>query len=469
MKTAVLLLFLLAHIPCLAQRECIYTFENNLEESSNKLPPLRVLGTKGEFKEDYLPELKVKRLVYNFDKNCGLQFDNKAAKGFLDGSYTIEIYFRFEDLASWRRVIDYKNRKTDYGCYVWDGKVNFYNFALGENAPVRASEYTHYVVSRDVVTKKMKMYVDGQSKKEFIDKTNEGIIDDEGLLNFFYDDLMVKDEASEGAVAYIKIYDYVVEALAVKQSFNKLNSINQTLSTSPQTPRNNYSIKTPPLPPPPTPPKTTEAAIDPTKPYELTASLQNLNNKVPVQSGTVLVLDSNMVENQRVDIKNGKFKITINPKEEYNLIVEAPGFLPGGIHIATNQLQKKRRYETIFALAPVAVGEAVLLNDLFFVQSKAELLPESRLELNKLLEFMKNNPKAEIELQGHTDNQGDFDLNLQLSKQRVETIKSYLVQKGIVATRVTGRGFGASRPIANNNYEETRKKNRRVELVITKY
>jgi OmpA-OmpF porin, OOP family len=465
MRVPALILFLVICINlCFAQRQGVYNFDNTFESDSNRLPALRVLGTKGEFKEEYLPELKLKRLVYNFDRNCGLQFDNKAAKGFFDGSYTIEIYFRFEDLVSWRRLIDFKNRKSDNGCYVWDGKVNFYNFALGENAQVKTSEYTHYVASRDIATKKIKMYVDGQSKKEFIDKTNEGLLDEDNVLNFFYDDLIVKDEASEGAVAYIKLYDYVLDPLAVKRNFVQLNTINKKATPTTNIPPNTRTI-TAPSPPP----KPAESIVDITKPYEMVASIQNLVTKTPIQMGTVLVLDSNMVENQRIEITNGKFKIVVNPKQEYNLIVESTSFLPGGVHIAASQPVKKHRYETIFALAPVTVGETVLLNDLFFVQSKAELLPESRLELNKLLEFMKNNPKAEIELQGHTDNQGDFDLNLQLSKQRVEAIKYFLVQKGITSARITGRGFGASRPIANNNYEETRRKNRRVELVITKY
>ena len=81
---------------------------------------------------------------------------------------------------------------------------------------------------------------------------------------------------------------------------------------------------------------------------------------------------------------------------------------------------------------------------------------------------MQEHPTANIELQGHTDNRGDFDLNLALSRQRVEVVKAFLVKKGISPSRITGKGFGSSRPIANNNREETRQLNRRVELIITK-
>ncbi len=101
-----------------------------------------------------------------------------------------------------------------------------------------------------------------------------------------------------------------------------------------------------------------------------------------------------------------------------------------------------------------------------FVQSRAELLPESQPALDQLLTFMRENPTVTIELAGHTDNQGDYDQNLLLSKQRVELVKTFLVQHGIEATRITSRGYGSTRPIASNNSEATRRLNRRVELVI---
>jgi OmpA-OmpF porin, OOP family len=365
-----------------AQRMGVYRFDKTLEEDSGKLPKLQPLGRLGTYQEDKLPELKnAKRTVYTFEKNAGLQFDNRTANGFLSGSYTIEIYFRFTTLDSWKRVIDFKNRKSDYGCYIYDGKLNFYNFAVGTQAPVRANEYTHYIVSRDAKTQQLKMYVDGESKVEFTDKFDQGIIDEDGVLNFFFDDLIVKDEASEGAVAMIKIYDYVVPPTSIKQIFQNLEAgiVKNPSVVAP--------ISQPPSIPPPLPKET---------PSEKTTSYTN------------------------------------------------------------------------FDLKTVAIGATIVLKNLRFVQSKAELLPESNAELNHLWDFMRQHPNAEIELQGHTDNLGDFDLNLALSRQRVEAVKSFLIAKGIAPQRISGKGFGSTRPIANNNREETRQLNRRVELVIKK-
>lgn len=103
-----------------------------------------------------------------------------------------------------------------------------------------------------------------------------------------------------------------------------------------------------------------------------------------------------------------------------------------------------------------------------FVQSQAEFLPSSQTALDELVAFMRDKPTVEIELGGHTDNQGDFDQNVALSKKRVELVKSYLVKNGIDANRITTRGFGPTRPVASNRTEETRKLNRRVEMTITK-
>lgn len=113
-------------------------------------------------------------------------------------------------------------------------------------------------------------------------------------------------------------------------------------------------------------------------------------------------------------------------------------------------------------------GKTTELRALQFVQSKTELLPEAQPVLEQLLTFMRDHPSTEIELAGHTDNQGNFDENVKLSKERVEVVKAFLVQNGIAANRISTRGFGPTRPIASNNSEATRKLNRRVEMTVLK-
>ncbi|GAB2545133.1 OmpA family protein [Spirosoma aerophilum] len=129
-------------------------------------------------------------------------------------------------------------------------------------------------------------------------------------------------------------------------------------------------------------------------------------------------------------------------------------------------LDAKVVYTPPLVVAPV--GKTTQLQALQFVQSKTELLPDAQAGLDQLLQFMQSQPTTEIELSGHTDNQGDFDQNLLLSKQRVDVVKAYLVKNGIAANRITTRGYGPTRPIASNNSETTRQLNRRVEMIVVK-
>ncbi|MBN1625699.1 MAG: OmpA family protein [Deltaproteobacteria bacterium] len=107
----------------------------------------------------------------------------------------------------------------------------------------------------------------------------------------------------------------------------------------------------------------------------------------------------------------------------------------------------------------------VQLNDILFDLDKATLQPESTKQLQDVVTLLKENPDLKLEVQGHTDNQGDEDYNLKLSQRRAETVVAYLGLFGIDSARLTPKGFGESTPVVSNDTEEGRAKNRRVELV----
>jgi outer membrane protein OmpA-like peptidoglycan-associated protein len=96
------------------------------------------------------------------------------------------------------------------------------------------------------------------------------------------------------------------------------------------------------------------------------------------------------------------------------------------------------------------------------------MVPEAQADLDRVLTFLVQNPSITIELAGHTDNQGDFDQNVALSRQRAEAVKTFLVGKGIAANRIQTKGYGGTRPVATNNYEKSRQFNRRVEMRVLK-
>ena len=134
-----------------------YHFENSLSEATGAGPVLTVLGNEGIYVLDTLNEISNKtKIVYRFEKNNGFQFDNSS--NFIKKTYTIELYFVFDELTSWKRVVDWKNRKTDHGAYVYYGELNFYPYVYSDDAPVFAGEYTYYVVTRDSTTNLVKIY-----------------------------------------------------------------------------------------------------------------------------------------------------------------------------------------------------------------------------------------------------------------------------------------------------------------------
>jgi outer membrane protein OmpA-like peptidoglycan-associated protein len=166
---------------------------------------------------------------------------------------------------------------------------------------------------------------------------------------------------------------------------------------------------------------------------------------------------------------NGAYKIILPRGKDYSLHAAAKGFLSLEENIDLSDLTEYKEIKKDLYLVPIEVGQKIQLKNIFFVQSQAILIETSFPELTRLAETMKNNPKLEIELAGHTDNQGNADSNLKLSQDRVKVVKEYLVNQGVEGRRVEIKAYGGSKPIASNASEETRKLNRRVEVTVMKF
>ena len=107
----------------------------------------------------------------------------------------------------------------------------------------------------------------------------------------------------------------------------------------------------------------------------------------------------------------------------------------------------------------------VILHGILFDLDKATLKQESEKQLHNIVALMLKFPELRLEIQGHTDNQGKDEYNMNLSKNRAETVSNYLQLFGIDKKRLVSKGFGESKPIASNDTEEGRTQNRRVELI----
>jgi outer membrane protein OmpA-like peptidoglycan-associated protein len=120
----------------------------------------------------------------------------------------------------------------------------------------------------------------------------------------------------------------------------------------------------------------------------------------------------------------------------------------------------------VIKMDSVKVGSSFVINDIYYNSNSAELKEESKKVLESFAGYLKENPKMIIEIQGHTDNVGSAAANQALSANRAFTVKATLESFGISGDRIKAKGFGPSRPIADNSSEAGRAKNRRTEFLI---
>ncbi len=167
--------------------------------------------------------------------------------------------------------------------------------------------------------------------------------------------------------------------------------------------------------------------------------------------------------------EKGEFLMCLPLGKEYAFIVSKEGYL---FYSDNFQLKEKKEIIDPFILEikmkKIQVGRAVVLRNVFFNTGSFELLPESKIELQKLTEFLILNKTLIIELKGHTDNIGSEQMNQTLSESRAKEVYKYLVNNGIGDNRMKFRGYGLSRPVSSNDTAEGRALNRRTEFIIIK-
>ncbi len=164
--------------------------------------------------------------------------------------------------------------------------------------------------------------------------------------------------------------------------------------------------------------------------------------------------------------ESGLYRIRLVAGQVYTFTGSARGYLVSNEIFNASKIADGQTITRDIYLKPFGVGDKVTLKNIYFEMSRAELLPASYAELDNLVKLMTENPTMQIRLEGHTDIVGDPDANLELSRQRVASVKSYLGGHGILANRVEAVGYGSKSPILKKGTDEERKVNRRVEFVI---
>ena len=111
-------------------------------------------------------------------------------------------------------------------------------------------------------------------------------------------------------------------------------------------------------------------------------------------------------------------------------------------------------------------GLVLTLGDVLFETGQAKLTADAMRKLYPLVTLLKESPRRSIFIEGHTDSSGSESYNLNLSQQRAEVVRDFLISTGITPERITARGYGEESPVASNTNETGRRENRRVEVIV---
>lgn len=194
------------------------------------------------------------------------------------------------------------------------------------------------------------------------------------------------------------------------------------------------------------------------------------NNQPLIAYFTLIDLATGKVVSQSTSRPDdGTFLVCLPVNKNYALNVSKKGYLFYSENFSLKNVKATydHPYLKNVPLQPIDTGASIVLNNIFFETNKYDLKPESEVELNKLVAFLKNNPTVKIQISGHTDNVGTPQSNIILSENRAKAVYNYLIAHSIDAGRLTYKGYGQTRPVATNDTPEGRQLNRRTEMKIT--
>ena len=201
-----------------------------------------------------------------------------------------------------------------------------------------------------------------------------------------------------------------------------------------------------------------------------TSQSKNLSAQLPDDIRTKKYLDK--WNHIAIAYRNNQMKVYLN---QYRVLV-VPGidFVAVSLKIGGIGSQKSPILFTNIKLAEgggmnmlqkLTTDGRIIIHGIRFDFNKATIKPESMGVINELVKMMKENLNTKFEIQGHTDSDGNDDYNMKLSQQRADSVKSILVELGIEESRLSSKGYGESKPISDNNTQEGKANNRRVEFV----
>lgn len=193
----------------------------------------------------------------------------------------------------------------------------------------------------------------------------------------------------------------------------------------------------------------------------------DLKTSNPLTTKLTITFKNDRKTNFNLQAEAGKYQQQVPKLGWYMFTASAEGYLNANDSVELVSDELTPVIKDIF-LQPIEVGLTVRLKHIYFDFDKTTLKSESYVELNKVVDFLKKNPKVEIQISGHTDSKGNDDYNQNLSQGRSQAVVDYIISQGIDDYRLSAQGYGESKPIESNDTEAGRANNRRVEVTVVK-
>lgn len=192
------------------------------------------------------------------------------------------------------------------------------------------------------------------------------------------------------------------------------------------------------------------------------------HTKEPIKAKIIyeLLSDGKEVGVATSNPKTGEYTIILPAGEKYGFLAQAAGYMSENQNIDLTEVKEYKEITQDLFLVPIRKGESVVLNNIFFSPSNAELTPDSKPELDRVYQFMLDNPTMKVEIAGHTNNACSEDWCMKLSTARAKAVYDYLSTKGVNRSMMRYKGYGSSKPRWSNDNPEGLRKNRRVEFTI---
>jgi outer membrane protein OmpA-like peptidoglycan-associated protein len=201
--------------------------------------------------------------------------------------------------------------------------------------------------------------------------------------------------------------------------------------------------------------------LQPTETMALLTVIVVDKSQKPLEGEEVTFIGKDLKVYSGYTTAEGKFDLLVPEGDDYKVQYKAFSENMDYNHLKIPSMEGTVTFEYKLIINPPKV---YTLDNVFFDTGKSTLKSESSKELNELAEYMIKKKSLNIEIAGHTDNIGNKDANQKLSEDRANSVKMFLVKKGVDQQRVIAKGYGDSQPVADNATDEGRQKNRRTEV-----